>query len=219
MQQTSLPGSFLQECSSNTNEWLEEYDLYIRSQARKYVNRKRNMLHVDMLDMEIDDLAQQIRIRVWLVQQKTTIDNPKAYISRVAHNESVTMIRQLKPVTSLPIDEEGELYQCESLFLSAMTEDPLSEIEQQEAEQYYRQEAAHAISDLPTRQRQAILCSLKDKVDDLLSWVNTCKDYNMDMDVIEWPEEGQALQSMRSSMSAARKKLRPALEAVIHGSY
>ncbi len=219
MQQTSLPGSFLQECSPNTNEWLEEYDLYIRSQARKYVNRKRNMLHVDMLDMEIDDLAQQIRIRVWLVQQKTTIDNPKAYISRVAHNESVTMIRQLKPVTSLPIDEEGELYQCESLFLSAMTEDPLSEIEQQEAEQYYRQEAAHAISDLPTRQRQAILCSLKDKVDDLLVWVNTCKDYNMDMDVIEWPEEGQALQSMRSSMSAARKKLRPTLEAVIHGPY
>lgn len=219
MQQTSLPGSFLQECSPNTNEWLEEYDLYIRSQARKYVNRKRNMLHVDMLDMEIDDLAQQIRIRVWLVQQKTTIDNPKAYISRVAHNESVTIIRQLKPVTSLPIDEEGELYQCESLFLSAMTEDPLSEIEQQEAEQYYRQEAAHAISDLPTRQRQAILCSLKDKVDDLLVWVNTCKDYNMDMDVIEWPEEGQALQSMRSSMSAARKKLRPTLEAVIHGPY
>ncbi len=215
MQQSSLSTSFSQTSDLDTNELLEEYDLYICSQARNHVNRKRSMLHPDTLNMEIDDLAQQTRIKIWQGQQKTTISNPKAYIRRVVHNESITMIRQSKPTTSLPTDEEGELYSCEVLFQSTATQDPLREIEQQETEQFYTQEAVHAISTLPTRQRQAMLCALKDKVDDLLAWVTMCKIYNMDMDVVEWPEEGQALQSMRSSVSAARKKLRPMLDSVV----
>ena len=215
MQHTSSSTASSQTSKLDTNEWLEEHDLYIRSQARAQVNRKRNMLHPDAREMEIDDLAQQTRIKIWLGQQKTTISNPKAYIRRVVHNESVTMIRQYKPTTSLPVDEEGELYACESLFHSTATQDPSGVIEQEEAEQFYRRETVHAISTLPTRQRQAMLCALKERVDDLLAWHNMCKDYNINMDVIEWPKNGKALQSMRSSLSAARNKLRPMLEAIL----
>ena len=210
MQQASLQTSTL-----DTNELLEEYDRYILSQARQYVYRRRNTLSSDTLDMEIDDLAQQTRIKIWQGQQKTTIVNPKAYIRSVVHHESVTMIRQLKPTTALPEDEEGELYGCKSLFQSTETQDPSYELEQQEMEQFYRQEAVYAISTLPTCQRQAMLCALKDKVDDLLAWETMCKVHNMDIDEAEWPESGPALQRMKSSMSAARKKLRPALDAIL----
>ncbi len=200
------------------DEFLEEHDPCICAQARKYGYDKRRTVHPDVLDLEIDDLIQQTRIKVWLAwrKQHVPIENPRAYIGRVAHNESITMLRQSRQTASL-LEEEDELYQCKMVSGAKLSLDPLYEIEQKETIAHYIDETANAVSALPDGQRQAMLCSLKDRVDDLPALIETFKVYSLDIEAAQWPTEHDKRQSLQSSLSVARKKVRAKIqEAMKH---
>lgn len=204
----------------DTEEFLEQYDTFILSQARKNVFDTRKLFHPDVLDMEIDDLAQKTRIKLWQARQKQQIEKPKAYISRIAHNESVSMIRQHKPVSSLPLDEDGELYQGNFIgTFGREIPDPLYELEQKESDLLSLDTTIDAISTLPQCQQHAMICSLKEKVDDLLTFLDICREHNIDAETIHRPGSSDEVQAQRSSMTVARKKLRPRLRPCLLALY
>src|SRR5256885_16695694 len=91
------------------NMILRRNDDYILTLAREKV--PRHIASPEVLDLEIHELAQRSRIKLWRALQKRHITHLKAYIRRIVHSESMDMVRSYKPDLPLPVDEDGELYQ------------------------------------------------------------------------------------------------------------
>lgn len=214
MQTLSVSSTLAQNYLPDANEFLEEQDSYIRSLARKYIAYRRKTIHPDALDMEMDDLAQQTRIKVWLAWCKQPLTNPRAYINRVSHNESVTMIRRDKPAGTLPVDDDGELYQGEMVLDSSLAQDPSEVVEQEETLKGYIVEVVKAVAAMPRCQQRAMLCLLKERIDDSLTLINACRAHNIDIENIDWPTKKSELQSAKSLISASRKQMRDRLKTL-----
>ncbi len=189
--------------------FLSEYDTYIHTQARKQMLNARRLIHADVLDMEVDELAQKTRIKLWQAWQKQYITNPKAYISRIAYTEFISMLRQHRPIDQLPLDDDGEVYQGNVMCaFSQESLDPAEQVVQADTGRYYLREAMEEITALPQRQQLAMLCQLKENLDDLHSFMYECRARDIDAEALERPTRGEELQAMRSSTTIARKKLR-----------
>lgn len=198
--------------NSDINEILEVYDSFIRMLARK--NMPRSITTTDVIDLDIDELAQIIRVKLWLALQKQDIRTMRAFIRRVGHNEAITMVRQHKPVVSLITNEEGEPYHAHVMIACGQEiQDPTEEIEQEEMLQYYSRTLTAEVPKLPPQQQRAMICSLKDQISDLLPLVEMFLPYGIDVENIDWPETESELQSTRSSLSVARRKLAAAKNA------
>lgn len=162
-----------------------------------------------MLADEIDELAQKIRIKLWRISQKEHIFCPRAYINRVAHNEAIDMVRKYKSTLPLPTDEDGEFYQGNLLVthIEGML-DPARSLEQQEE---IIDRVTRAIEDvllLPLCQRYALICTIKNQIEDILPLPDASTKLGVDIETINWPSEKEAVQRLRASLSVARKKLR-----------
>ncbi len=196
---------------------LEEFDTFICIQARKQVHLTHATHYADVLIMDGEDLAQETRIHFWQALLKQQIDNHKAYIRRIIHNEDVSRLRQKKPTLPLPLDEDGELNQSMlpaiSFDILQDSEDPQQQLEQAETFSFYRDRTADVVTTLPGSQQHATLCSLKDRVDDLLAWTEAFRARGLDLSAVQWPSDQKELQAQRSSASIARRKLRKAILA------
>src|SRR5579884_1981935 len=202
----NLPGPSAYDSDFDAEEILERHDEYIMSLARK--NIPRNIVPSEDMDLEIDELAQNSRIKLWLALRKQQITYLKAYIRRILQTETVNMVRQRKLTLPLPIDEDGELYQG-NLLVTASEEmqDPLDELEREETIAEYITKTIDDVLKLPSHQQFAMICSLKDQLDDLLLLIEGFKDHNVDIEEVNWPEEKEKIQRIRASLSIARKKL------------
>ena len=130
----NLHGAFIFDSDydeNEINEILRENEDYILVLARKKV--PRHIAPREVLDLEIQELAQRSRIKLWCSLKKRKITHIKAYIRSIIHSESIDMMRCCKFELSLPLDEEGELYQGKVLVApSEGMQDPLYELVQQE---------------------------------------------------------------------------------------
>lgn len=202
-----LPGPSVCDSDPDVNEILEQYDAYILGLARKKV--PRNIVPPEMLRDEIEELAQRVRIKLWHVLQKQRIAHLETYISLIVLSEVIDMVRRYHPILSLPTDEDGELYQGNVIAMpSEGMQDPAYEIEQAEALNDSTKESFEALLKLPPRQQYAMICALKDQLDDVLPLIDMLKNYPMNIDEINWPKEKDELQRLRASLAVARKKLR-----------
>lgn len=192
---------------STIDELLEQLDTYIVALARQKV--PRNVIHPELLQDEIDELAQRVRFKLWLVLKKKQILHIKAYISCIIYTEVVDMVRNHLPTLPLPLDEDGELYQG-NLMITASEglQDPALEIEQAEVIDEYVKDMVEFILVLPPCQQRAMICSLKDQLDTMPSVTELLRNHAMDTGEVDWPEKKDELQSLRTSLSLARKKLR-----------
>ena len=149
----------------NTNaidEVLRQNDGYILALAREKV--PRHIASPEVLDLEIHELAQRSRIKLWRTLQKRHITHIKPYIRCIVHSESMDMVRCYKPDLPLPVDEDGELYQGDVLMVSGEgMQDPLYELEQKEMATEYITQAVDVLRSFPPCQRQVMICSLKIK--------------------------------------------------------
>src|SRR5438876_10781810 len=85
--------------NSDVNEILEHYDSFIRMLARK--NMPRSITSADVIDLDMDELVQITRLKLWLALEKQDIRNMNAYIRRIVYNEAVNMVRQHNPILPL----------------------------------------------------------------------------------------------------------------------
>jgi DNA-directed RNA polymerase specialized sigma24 family protein len=193
--------------ANEIDEILRQNDDYILAMARKKV--PRHIASPEVLDLEIQELAQRSRIKLWRTLQQSRITHIKAYIRCIVHSASMDMIRGFKPDLPLPLDEEGELYQGNVLVaLGEGMQDPLYELEQKESIAEYIMQVVDILRTLPPCQRRVMICSLKDQLDDVSTLAQVCKSFEIDIEAVKWPSKKKEVLNLRASLSITRKKLR-----------
>src|SRR5882724_422486 len=98
--------------SHDINTVLEELDTYIQMLASK--NLPYQLSSPATRDLDVAELAQQIRIKLWQALEKERvslerIQNAKAYVYTIARHEAINMLRAHKNTLPLPTDDDGEL--------------------------------------------------------------------------------------------------------------
>jgi DNA-directed RNA polymerase specialized sigma24 family protein len=194
------------EDSDPEDEIIGQHDAYIRAVAHQKM--PRHIIPPETLDMEIDDLVQNIRIKLWFALQRSEISNPRAYIRRIAETTAMDIVRRYRLLLPLPVDDDGELYQGSVMLLpSEGMRDPAYEFECTEVPVKRAQEVADAILDLPPAQRRAMICSLKEQINDATSLIKELQRRAVPLEAFDWPPEEDFKHSLKVSLSVARKKL------------
>src|SRR5947209_980513 len=104
---TALTNEYVFQNEFDIERVLVDFDGYIRSLAQRKVPRA--VVLRGMLDMEIDEIVQNTRIKLWQALQGREISNLEAYVRCIVHTECVNMVRGYRHTFPLPINEEGEL--------------------------------------------------------------------------------------------------------------
>ncbi len=198
------------ERSSQGNDFEEAFlmrhDMYIRFLVIKRF--PHHLFHAEVLDMEIDELVQKVRIKLWRVLKRQPITNPNALIMRIVRSVIVDMVRRYKPVHSLYMDGDGESDQGHLLMTSDEgLHDPAYEFEQKEIDIELAALIIQAIQRLPSHQRYSVTCALNDHLDSIRPFVTIFKAYGIDIEATHWPDSRAEMQSLKTSLSVSRKKL------------
>jgi DNA-directed RNA polymerase specialized sigma24 family protein len=196
--------------SIDINDLLAQIEPFIFILARKWV--PYNAFPSDVIDMEIDEIVQNTRIKLWVALQKEHITNLKAYIGRIVYTESINIARRYRRTTSLTFNEDGEI--CigagHTLLMNSYQGalDPASEFERQEEIIDSAEQAAKGVLALPPRQQEAMLCALKERVVDILPLVDIFIKNGLDIEAANWSDQKDEIQRLRASLSIARQRLR-----------
>lgn len=203
---THLQGPSAYDSDSDADELLERLDAYIVNLVRMRV--PRNVVRPEMLVDEIEDLIQKVRIKLWLMLRKQTIVNHKAYIRCIVYTEVIDLVRRYQSNQSAhPLLMDEDSCEIQGSVIGEELRSPELEVEHEEAYKDFMTETVEAVQKLPPRQQYAMICSLKDKLDDVLPFIDALRNHNIDAESVNWPEEKGELQSLRASLSIARKKL------------
>ena len=187
--------------------FLMRYDMYIRFLVMKRF--PHHLFQKEVLDMEIDELVQTTRIKLWHVIEKQPITNPNALIMRIVHSVIVDMVRRYKPSYPLLMDGDSEPHQEHlSMFSDEGLQDPARKFEQKEIDLERVMLIVQAIRCLPPHQRNSVACLLNDQIDDIRPFITIFKDFDIDIEATHWPCDRAELRSLKTSLSVSRKKLR-----------
>jgi DNA-directed RNA polymerase specialized sigma24 family protein len=192
--------------SDPDEEFLVEYDAYIRAQVWKAI--QRGLFTTVAFDLEVDELVQTIRIKLWDARRKRTINHPRAYIRKIAYTTAIDMVRRYRSNTSLPTDIDEDL--CLGDLLVAQNEgyqDPAYEIELREIDSYFIEKLMQGILSLPPRQRQALLYSIREHWEESLPLIKAFKAQGLDIEILDLSDEECEVHLLKASLSVARKKL------------
>jgi len=187
---------------------LEQHREWVYFLARKQVPRQ--LIPPDELASEIDELVQATLITFWLRLTSGTVHivSPKAYLGSIVRSRCIDMIRRRqkrKFVQPLALDQDGELHQGKFLLMANdKMQDPALEYSYSEL----IAEVANDVMGLPPCQRYAMICTLKDVVGETPMLAAIFAKHGVNIRAINWPHDTVALQTLRSSLSPARKKLR-----------
>ena len=191
---------------------LKRLDGYIVSQVNRLGCYYFRDIHPAVLDLELDEVIQRVRIKLWQALEKRDIRYPCAYIKLIIQSEFIDMIRQQKPHLSLSIDEE--LTHAEVEMAARQMVDPAEIVAQQMDASTRLKEMIQAVLALPSRQQYAMICSLKERVDDLRQLIEAFKAHKMDIQAIQWPAAKSEKQLLHASLIPAKKTLAKSLSRI-----
>lgn len=190
---------------------LSRLDGYIISRVRRLGLCYTRDIHPAVLDLEVDEIIQRVRIKLWQALEKRDIQYPYAYIKLIIQSEFIDMQRRKKPYLSFSIDEEPTHDEVE--IAARHMVDPAEAMAQQIDASTRLKEMTRAVLALPPRQQYAMICSLKERVDDLKQLIEAFKEYKMDIQGIQWPTGKPEKQLLHASLVPAKKTLAKSLEA------
>jgi DNA-directed RNA polymerase specialized sigma24 family protein len=189
---------------------LSTHDQYLIKQVQDCMRLHADVVRAEVLDLETDELTQRVRIKFWNALQGKHIEYPKTYLKRIVNSEFIDMVRRIKPnyMLDLPVNEEGELYQGDMLItLSEGMGDPSVEYEEQAEASELLQEAVDAVLTLPARQKHAIICDMRERVDDLEALKKAFKSRKASIEQWQWPQQKSEKLLLRASLTYARLKV------------
>ncbi len=197
---------------SSIEETLLEYDSYIVAQARRCISQSMGSGNASMLDLDADELAQMVRIKLWHVLEEREVIYLKPYIRRVINSEFIDMLRRRKPTQPLPEDADGEI--STGKVIATANEgitDPAEVVEEQEVAEWRMGEIVDAVLELPRRQQHVMICTMRDRVDDPVPLINALERRQQDIHAWQWPQKKQDKQLLMASLSYARRNLAASL--------
>ena len=190
------------DSDSGSNEALEKYFPLILALARQEVP-------VSIGPVDSEDVAQEAFIKLLLSAKKQPIESPKAYIRKIVHTVKIDIARKYKPNLNqaFPTDENGEISEDSLSDVSGMgLNNPETLLEEEEAVEERMQEIVTAIATFHPRQRRATICTLRDRVDDLLQFVDALSTSGIDSEA-QWPAPQPDRQRLQASYAPARRKI------------
>lgn len=190
------------------NELLERYNPYIIAYVKEQVSHYPKIARPAVLDLEVDELCQLVRIKFWHALEEKEIEYPKAYIKRIVYSEIIDMMRRLHPVQPLSEDQEGEIYRGKVLVTPGEEmSDPADVIEHYEEATTRIEDVVEAVMKLSQRQRHVMICFLRDHADNLPLLMNAFKKRKADIALWQWPREKEKKQLLLASLSYARHNM------------
>jgi DNA-directed RNA polymerase specialized sigma24 family protein len=177
---------------------LTDIDEYVIGQSYKLMYLYVSSEYRTPDQLEVDELAQRVRIKLWKMLEKDQIHHPYSYVKRIVYSEFIDMKRQQKRLLCLPIEEDDQL---ESPI------DPANEFIQHIESALLLHSIARMVVGLPPRQRLAMACLLRDYMDDIVQMEAIFKMYGIDIESARWPSEKAAKRLLLASLSVARQKL------------
>jgi DNA-directed RNA polymerase specialized sigma24 family protein len=209
MKPDDLCGVSDEDSDPDIEEILVRFDPYIVAEAEKLVRRSSNFAHPEVLDLEIAEVAQRVRIKLWgVLKREKHIEYPKAYIRKIVNNEFNDILRRRKLLLPLPTDEDGEIYMGNLMLTeSEGMSDPAHEFEQEEGLNNWMALAAQVVSNLSQRQKHAMICLLKERIDNYMQLVQAFEQHQVDIEAFEWPDDAIDETRLKASLSAARRNI------------
>jgi RNA polymerase sigma factor (sigma-70 family) len=200
---------------SSVEETLLEYDGYIVAQARRCISQSMGSVSASTLDLDADELAQMVRIKLWHVLEEREVVYLKPYIKRIINSEFIDMLRRRKPTQPLPEDADGEISMGKVIAAASEgTADPAEVIEEQEEAKWRMSEIVDAVLELPRRQQHVMICTMHDRVDDPVPLIHALQNRQQDIHAWQWPQKKQDKQLLMASLSYARRNLAASLTSV-----
>jgi len=206
---------FTHDSDADVQETLVRLDPYIVALVHSMAGRLTGFVSQALLDLELDDVAQEVRIRFWMALRVKHIVYPKAYIRRIISNTFNDWLRKHRYL-SLSFDENGEIATGEVLFASKESAaDPLEVLEQQENYTELLELTAQSIAsmDKARRQQHVAICSLKERVDDLLQFTEALHKHSIDATSFQWPSDEDGEKLLKASLAPARRAIAKHLDA------
>jgi DNA-directed RNA polymerase specialized sigma24 family protein len=157
----------------------------------------------------INDVTQNTWMKLLLATKarELEITSPAGYVASAARSESIDEIRRRKRKRTfpLPLDQDGELSQGKVLFpVQQGMRDPAIAYELKE----WITEVIDVVVQLPQKQVYAIVCAMKDEVEDTALLAELFRAHRIDIASMIWPQDPKELQRLRSLLSVARRTLR-----------
>ncbi len=196
--------TYCTECSPDqetSEHLLLGLDTYITSRVKLFMYHYGQLAHRSLQMVEIEELEQRTRIKFWRTLEKHQIHHPRSYIKHIIYSEFHDMVRQQKVQIALVDDEEGD--EEETLH----TPDPADEVERREEDIAFLHKLVRLVLKLPRRQQFAMICLLKDQVDDLALLTRTFQQYAVDINNIQWPCNSAGRKLLQASLYLARQTL------------
>jgi RNA polymerase sigma factor (sigma-70 family) len=198
---------------AETNEdLLKQFEYYIVYHARSLIHRYSRSAHSEQVD-EADELIQRTRIKFWQMLSKSHIEYPRAYLKRIIFTEFSDMKRQQKGCPPLSLDEDWPGSQLELL---GNVPDPADEVEECLESEEFTQKIIQLILRLPPRQRDAIICLLLDQADDPAHLAELFQKYQLNVEVLQWPNSQTERKLLQASLYIARQALAKSLHIDLH---
>ena len=205
MKLENLGGVSEKECDSDMQDILVRFDTYIVMLVQKKAFQSSNIARPEVLDLEIDEIVQTVRIKFWLALQKKEIEHHKAYLRSIVSNVFSDLGRRRKAPLPLPTDEDGELYMGNILVNeSKELADPAIAFEKDEVMDNLMDLTAQVVVDLPPRMQLAMINHLKDQVDNLILLTEAFEKYKVTIKSTKWPDDVTDSKRLKASLSPAR---------------
>ncbi len=209
MKPDDLRGVSEEDSDPDIEEILVRFDPYIVAEVEKLVRRSSNFAHPEVLDLEIAEVAQRVRIKLWgVLKREKHIEFPKAYIRKIVNNEFTDIMRRRKLLLPLPADEDGEIDMGDVILTEGEgMSDPTHEYELKERLDHWMALAAQVVSNLSQRQKHAMICLLKERIDNYIQLVEAFKQHQIDIEAFQWPDDEIDQTRLKASISAARRNI------------
>ena len=216
-----MDAHFVQNISATTNDTihdltalLEQLDPYIIMQGEAFGRTHPHFAHPAILDLEIKEVIQRVRIKLWeKLQAQHPITSYKTYIKTMIHHAFIDEMRKKKHFLPLLTDEYGEIEGTLVATYGNYTLDPASAFEQQAEADELINKVVEAIAYLPERQKFAIICHLRERVDDLVQLDSTLHAHEVNAKTIVWPSKLAEKQLLKASIPPARNKIMQYLQS------
>jgi len=189
-------------------EILVRLDPYIVASVENMARRSSNIARPEVVDLEIDEITQRVRIKFWGALKEKPIAYPRAYIRTIVNNEFNDIPRKRKAPLPLPADEDGEIQLGNTLVAEREgMSDPAYEFELEEGLNDWMALAAQAIAHLSPRQKHAMICLLKEQIDNRIQLVEAFERHRVNIDDFAWPDNEADEIRLKASIYAARHNI------------
>lgn len=181
-------------------EVLESLDPFIIAEVEKRA--------YDISPEKRNEIKQNVRIKLWRALQERIIQSPPAYIRTIIKNEFNDLGRGRKLLEQLSLDDNGEVKYGQILVnMSEGWGNPEHVVEAREEVANRLRIAVEAISVLPRRQRLAMVCSLLERVDDVIQLKEVFGQYQVYVEMESWPDDEMDVGRLKALITVARRKI------------